>query len=335
MSRRFKPFKKQFTFLVLPDASSPVLRFRVSAALLVAIPVLICSLLAALLIFFLIHEHSTGRIDQLNRQLSSASGSYESQLSSKDAAIEQLQTELIHLSEQAKDVETSMTDLYELESDMKSLVGIPTAKANTETGDGVGGEMAAVTDDDIEQLISETRTRLVSIRPKINELKSRMLSTKLEVQKKSQILRQAPTFWPTKSQHVTSEFGVRIDPFTQHPGVHNGIDISGDVGDSVYAAADGIVKTTGMNAARGNFVVITHPSGMITEYMHLSKIVAHDGDKVKQGDTIGLLGSTGRSTGPHLHFEVLKNEMPVDPRPYLNMAIKEIPTDVQKQKSQD
>ncbi|MNM99562.1 Murein DD-endopeptidase MepM [compost metagenome] len=99
--------------------------------------------------------------------------------------------------------------------------------------------------------------------------------------------------------------------------MHAGRDIGGSIGDPVYAAANGKVVDTGYNSARGNFITISHPSGLKTNYMHLSKILTKVGATVKQGDTIAELGSTGRSTGPHLHIEVVKNGSTVDPAKYL------------------
>lgn len=130
-------------------------------------------------------------------------------------------------------------------------------------------------------------------------------------------MRILPTYWPADSLTTTSPFGKRLDPFTGKLTLHNGLDIKGNIGDLIYAAADGTVADAGYSTSRGNYVTISHPSGLSTNYLHLHEISTAKGEKVKQGDVIGTLGSTGRSTGPHLHFEVVKNGVMVDPEIYL------------------
>lgn len=117
---------------------------------------------------------------------------------------------------------------------------------------------------------------------------------------------------------TTSSFGYRTDPFTGRASFHAGIDIAGDNGSPVYAAGAGtIVTAENSGGARGRYIVIEHPNGLQTWYMHLSKIQAHVGQTVDKGEQIAELGSTGRSTGPHLHFQVVKKDKPVNPLPYI------------------
>jgi murein DD-endopeptidase MepM/ murein hydrolase activator NlpD len=112
-------------------------------------------------------------------------------------------------------------------------------------------------------------------------------------------------------------FGYRKDPFTEKASFHRGIDIAGKTGDPVYTTADGIVHTVGFDQFHGHNVVIEHSGGLRTWYMHLKKAAVQQGEAVKKGQTIGLLGSTGRSTGPHLHYEILKNGKSTNPKPYM------------------
>lgn len=125
-------------------------------------------------------------------------------------------------------------------------------------------------------------------------------------------IKKLKLIWPTKSKRITSYFGNRIDPFTGKLAFHNGIDIAGNEGDEVYSAYDGIVLETGYNDRSGNYVVINH--GLWTShYAHLSEIKVKAGQKVKKGEVIGLIGSTGRVTGPHLHFGIKILERDVNP----------------------
>lgn len=122
--------------------------------------------------------------------------------------------------------------------------------------------------------------------------------------------------WPTTSQTVTQEFGNKSTRYIS--GRHTGLDIGGRTGDQVWAAHDGKVTWAGWKGAYGNTVEIVHPSGLITSYHHFSVVHARVGQQVSAGTVIGLMGSTGQSTGPHLHFEVRVGGKPVNPRPYLN-----------------
>lgn len=117
---------------------------------------------------------------------------------------------------------------------------------------------------------------------------------------------------------VTSEFGYRSDPFTGQTKGHTGIDIAVPTGTPVRAALPGVVTTAAYNAGGyGYYVMIDHGNGMVTLYAHNSKLLVRAGDTVETGDIVSLSGSTGRSTGPHLHFEVRVDGQRVNPRSYL------------------
>jgi murein DD-endopeptidase MepM/ murein hydrolase activator NlpD len=110
---------------------------------------------------------------------------------------------------------------------------------------------------------------------------------------------------------------LRKDPFTYRPSFHSGYDISARANSEVSVTADGIVRLTGYDSERGNHILVDHGSGLSTWYMHLNKILVQKGDPLTKAQVIGLVGSTGRSTGYHLHYEVLQDEVSIDPQPYL------------------
>ncbi|WP_053228454.1 peptidoglycan DD-metalloendopeptidase family protein [Spirochaeta cellobiosiphila] len=118
---------------------------------------------------------------------------------------------------------------------------------------------------------------------------------------------------------VTSPFGYRNDPFTGLRRFHNGLDIAGPLGTPIKAALDGTVVTVGYHSSYGNYIVINHQKGYQTLYGHLQKALVKKGQRVMQGDQIGLMGSTGYSTGSHLHFCVFENKKPVDPKKFLKL----------------
>ncbi|RPI13510.1 MAG: M23 family metallopeptidase [Ignavibacteriae bacterium] len=121
---------------------------------------------------------------------------------------------------------------------------------------------------------------------------------------------------------MSSEYGLRSNPFGGRGGeFHPGIDFKGPYGDAVYATGEGIVEDNDWNGGYGNAVVINHKFGLTTLYGHLSKVNVNKGDKVRAGDLIGFIGSTGRSTGPHLHYEIRKNGDDIDPNPFLKLNL--------------
>jgi murein DD-endopeptidase MepM/ murein hydrolase activator NlpD len=134
------------------------------------------------------------------------------------------------------------------------------------------------------------------------------------------ILAHTPSIWPTVSEQVTSKFGFRRSPITGIPSFHEGADLASKMGMPVKAAADGIVVFAGVRSGYGFLVTIDHGFGYITRYAHNSKLLVHSGDIVKKGDTICLSGSTGRSAGPHLHYEVLYNGNPINAIKFLPNA---------------
>lgn len=126
-----------------------------------------------------------------------------------------------------------------------------------------------------------------------------------------------PTEKPVKDVRVGSRFGFRIDPFTGARAMHTGLDFPASVGTPILAAAGGVVIVQQYHAAYGNMVEIDHGNGLITRYAHASKTFVKKGDIVKRGQAIAAVGSTGRSTGPHLHFEVWVSGVPQDPQRFL------------------
>jgi murein DD-endopeptidase MepM/ murein hydrolase activator NlpD len=125
--------------------------------------------------------------------------------------------------------------------------------------------------------------------------------------------------WPVASYvYVSSRFGLRIHPITGVQKTHTGMDIASNQGTAVYASDGGTVTLAGWNGGYGNCIMIDHGNGYVTLYGHLSAINVSQGQTVSQGETIGLVGSTGNSTGPHLHFEVLQNGTRIDPEQFFS-----------------
>ncbi len=129
-----------------------------------------------------------------------------------------------------------------------------------------------------------------------------------------------PSGWPVQGGWVSSGFGVRADPFSGHQSHHEGVDIASNMGSPVLAMGDGVVSHSGEKAGYGLLVEVTHESGLVTRYAHASAVLVRVGDRVQKGQSVALVGSSGRSTGPHLHFEVVRNGVSVNPMRYLQQT---------------
>lgn len=126
-----------------------------------------------------------------------------------------------------------------------------------------------------------------------------------------------PSGRPVDNLELTSNFGIRVDPFNGHARMHKGIDIPGPVGTPIYATADGIVSRSERVSGYGNLVEIAHGNDMETRYGHLSRLMVNANERVRRGQLIGMMGSTGRSTGSHLHYEIRVAGEAINPLPYV------------------
>lgn len=153
--------------------------------------------------------------------------------------------------------------------------------------------------------------------PKVSEETSDMFASLDRLQTLRQLVTNLPLGIPIKNSEEHSSFGNRIDPFNGDIAFHSGLDLAGPINSSIYSTADGTVVSAERDGSYGNMIDIDHGFGVITRYGHLSEIDVHKGDKVKKGDRIGVQGSTGRSTGPHLHYEVRYNGEPINPQKFL------------------
>ncbi|HLP66918.1 MAG TPA: M23 family metallopeptidase, partial [Rhizobium sp.] len=129
-----------------------------------------------------------------------------------------------------------------------------------------------------------------------------------------------PNGRPSEGGWISSYFGIRPDPFTGHPERHNGIDLAGKEGSDVVAVASGVVTWAGDRFGYGEMVEINHGNGYVTRYGHANEVLVKVGQPIKKGHVVAHMGSTGRSTGPHVHFEVWRDGRPVDPLRYVEAS---------------
>lgn len=154
------------------------------------------------------------------------------------------------------------------------------------------------------------------MRQMLSVIERRLETARPRIERRAALARATPSIWPALGA-LTSGFGPRRDPFTAAASLHPGLDLDVESGDPVHATADGVVTQADHHPEYGNLVVVSHGFGIETRYAHLQRSVVRVGASVNRGDTVGHAGSTGRSTGPHLHYEVWIDGRAVNPLHYL------------------
>lgn len=158
---------------------------------------------------------------------------------------------------------------------------------------------------------------LLELETKLSQRMDRLSMIENQIRKDKQLELTVPSAWPTSGGYITSRFGKRIDPFTGRYRFHKGIDIANKKGSDILAAADGVVVVSEYSPVKGNVVSIDHGHGYKTWYFHMADLNVVVGDTVKEGDPLGKIGTTGRSTGVHLHFELTRDGIQINPAPYV------------------
>lgn len=247
------------------------------------------------------------------------------QIKSKITVLEELkrvnkeqQEKIVSLAKKVESFNETLKKLEELENKLRNLAGVSEAKSVIKKGGfGRGGPERDSLGNKLGQKDPSTLTNQMEEKFPLleKEAQTRMKGfqyvEKVIIQKK-ELFASTPNIFPVQGW-LSSKFGWRIDPFTYKRAFHYGIDISAPWGTSIRASAQGKVIFTGWDDGYGLTIKINNGYGYSTIYGHLSKILVKKGVWVNKGDIIGRLGSTGRSTGPHLHFEVHKNKKAIDP----------------------
>ena len=201
------------------------------------------------------------------------------------------------------EMQAQLTRLDALGERLSTMAGIRPQEFRFSEAPGLGGAQSSTMPP--QNLTLTQFNEKVSMLSRQMESRTDMLGV-LEAQLFEQAVKKKamPTMMPVSSPYNASSFGYRIDPFTGQQAMHEGIDFITDVGTPVVAAAGGVVQFAGFHPQYGNVIDIDHGNDLVTRYAHLSKVLVKEGDMVQRGRRIADSGNTGRSTGPHLHFEV-------------------------------
>ncbi len=290
-----------YTFIIVPNASSRLHKLK--------LPVHTLYVLAAigLISFFVVI----------------GLGFSYAKLAFKAADYDKLQAENIDLKVQKKNLEVATaklgTKLANLEDRSARLQNLIQTESLNQTGKfsipGVGGSRVDYRTADLIPGFSLKKDVEV-LKDRTNDLEIDLASMEDLAKRKVALRRVTPNIWPVRGM-ISSHFGNRRDPFNGDAELHLGVDIRALFGTRVHSPADGRVIYAQRKSAYGNLVVLDHGNGITTRLGHLSAISVKAGQKVKRGDVIGAVGMSGRSTGPHLHYEVRENDRPRNPRAFL------------------
>jgi murein DD-endopeptidase MepM/ murein hydrolase activator NlpD len=198
---------------------------------------------------------------------------------------------------------------------LATMVGVETPSDASSVG-GAGGVSGAERVFPVQGLPPAVARQIVELEAKQSLFGQSLTELEQTYEKKQQLLSFIPSIWPVDGI-ITGSYGWRRDPFTGRPDFHPAVDISARTSTPVRAPADGVVSSRGYSAGYGNTIVLSHGFGYVTRYAHLHRSVAKRGQRVHRGDVIAYVGSTGRSTAPHLHYEILVNQKPINARNFV------------------
>jgi len=291
--------KKFYTLIVVPNASSRLHKLR--------IPVQVMYILAAIGIFSFFVTVGMGlkyasmafKVADYNT-LQAENGELKVEKKNLEVSTKLLSTKLNALESLSQKL-TAILENDEVLKKQRGKNGIGGSKKDYPTSDFLRGEVSP----DVESLKSRTA-----------DLENSLSLLEQKAAQRASRVRYTPNIWPVRGR-LASHFGGRVDPFTGGTDVHLGLDIAGGFGTAVHAPADGVVIFAGRKSDYGNLVIIDHGNGVTTRLGHLSLIRVRLARTVTKGEIVGNIGMSGRTTGPHLHYEVRLNDRPVNPRAFL------------------
>jgi murein DD-endopeptidase MepM/ murein hydrolase activator NlpD len=297
--------KKSYTLIVVPDHHSSVKRYQIQRSYLYQL----AGGLGALLVLMsvgTIHYFSVAHDASENRILREENLALKGQLKSIRERIDHIGSTL----DRVERFDQKLRAVTLLSDPQRNLAMGPTAEPTTEPGSNA---FTRPTSAENPQVLT---SRLDKLSVEATRQEQSLQELQAYFQEQKSLLASTPSIWPTRGW-VTSDFGQRLDPYTAERVMHEGLDIASAQGKDVVSPADGTIVFAGLEGGYGNVVVIDHGYGIKTRYGHLSQLMVKAGQRVKRGQEIATVGNTGRSTGPHLHYEVRVNGIPENPRKFI------------------
>jgi murein DD-endopeptidase MepM/ murein hydrolase activator NlpD len=311
--------KKAYTVIILSQQAAKAKKFLISA---LALRIAAALLGILILVFaFVIYDYRIyhEKVTDLHR-LQAESDFQQGEIRAFLGKITALEEELKKLADMERQMEGDLREVNELRKSNKRSPVRPTPevtkKGSTEDISS-GAEEISILEGKRPWLISHLNQDLLVLRKQAlrREQSLQEFGTKLQVRKS--VLLATPSMWPVAGQ-ISSRFGdTRLNFDSGGPRPHRGVDISAPPGTPIVAPADGVIRFAGYGLDLGRLIIIDHGYGFSTKYGHLKKYFVQTGDKVRKGQTIGAVGSSGSSTGPHLHYEVHIHDRAVNPADYL------------------
>ncbi|MBI5428671.1 MAG: M23 family metallopeptidase [Nitrospinae bacterium] len=239
----------------------------------------------------------------------------------REAKIQKVQVE--KFSQQVKNFETEMSRLERFERKLRVITALENSPKSMEKNWGVGGPYGLTSHSFTTALEKGTQSMVERLSADLDHLTNQAKIQFVSFQELDEFLKNqksllsaTPSIWPTRGW-VTSGFGFRKSPFTGSREKHEGWDIAARAGAPIRSAADGVIVVAGRDSGYGNLLEVDHGYGLVTRYGHNSRLLVKVGDRIKRGQVVAQVGNTGRSTGPHLHYEVILNGVPVDPQNFI------------------
>lgn len=298
-------FLRKITVFLLPDGENNIKQFRLPIFSPTLLILFLVSFLA--LSFWFISDYYSMK-------------SRMPRLAQLEKETEQKKQQIIHLAQRVDQITNEMIALKDFDRKLKVMVNLETS--DEEEAHGLGGPAPIFSEDQNAEARDEKELARLMHRS-LDNLENEMAIGEQDkadlyefFENQKMLLASTPSIWPTKGW-MSSRFGYRSSPFTGKKEFHKGIDVATRMSAPIVAPADGIVSFTGRDGGYGRVVTIRHGYGLMTKYAHLKKALVKKGQRVKRGETIALVGNSGRSTGPHLHYEVHLNNMAVDPLRYI------------------
>lgn len=305
--------RKKISFFILSNTSSPVKQFTISRAMLRFLGVLFAASL--ILLTYVIYDYSNLKKTVSNHpELQIIISNQSDEIAGQRKQIQKFADEITAL-------KSKLIALNDFEKKIRIIANIEKA-TDQDSLFGVGGSIP----DDLDTKIPLTEKHNSLMREMHEQTRQLDLASSKQqegfeslfnfLQDQRNLLSSTPAIRPTNGW-TTSAFGYRISPFTGLREFHKGLDIATRMATPVIATADGIISFTGTKGLLGKVVTIDHGHGIATRYGHLKKILKKSGETIKRGDIIANIGVSGRSTGPHVHYEVYINGIPVNPANYI------------------